>query len=118
MFTGDFGKNALENDFGVANLVNRFMLSPLIMNMKPQFSLYKHGLRVDFDADEIFPEDPGSGTPVMVWIDGESGSYSCVLEVGEVDSIRLAQYQIDWLWSIEQDVWDWLEKHTLAGPRA
>ena len=118
MFTGDFGKNAPENDFGVASLVKRFTMSVLIMSINPKFSLHKHGLRVEFDASEIFSEDPGQGTPVMVWIDGESGSYSCVLEVGEVDSIRLAQYQIDWLWSIEQDVWDWLEKYTLAGPRA
>lgn len=91
-------------------------------SMKPQFSLYKHGLRVDFNADEIFPDDPGAGTPVLVWIDGESGTYSCVREIGEViagdDVIRLTQQQIDWLWSIEEDVWDWMERHTPAGRRA
>jgi hypothetical protein len=32
MFTGDFEKNALENDFGVASLVKRFTMSVLIMN--------------------------------------------------------------------------------------
>ena len=32
MFTGDFEKNAPKNDFGVANHVKRFMLSPLTMS--------------------------------------------------------------------------------------
>jgi|694.fasta_scaffold98628_4 hypothetical protein len=32
MFTGDFGKNALENDFRVAIDIKRFTLSVLIMN--------------------------------------------------------------------------------------
>jgi hypothetical protein len=114
---GDFEKNALRSKKGIDNHMNRFMMSTLIMNMKPQFSLYKHGLRVDFDADEIFPDDPGQGTPVLVWTCGESGTYSCVREVGEIENVRLTQAQIDWLWEIEEHVWYWLEKHTLAGRR-
>jgi len=116
MFTGDFGKNALENDFRVAIDIKRFTMSVLIMNTSPKFSLHKHGLRVDFDATEIFPEDPGAGTPVMVWTCGNSATYNCARHEGEVDTVRLTQQQIDWLWSIEEDVWDWMEKHTLAGP--
>lgn len=84
--------------------------------MKPQFSLYKHGLRVDFNADEIFPDDPGAGTPVMVWLGRDSATYNCARNEGEVDTVRLNQQQIDWLWEIEEDVWYWLEKFTLAGP--
>jgi hypothetical protein len=86
--------------------------------MKPKFSLHKHGLRVDFDAAEIFPEDPGAGTPVMVYTCGNSATYNCARNEGEVDTVRLTQTQIDWLWQIEEEVWDWFEKHTLAGPCA
>jgi hypothetical protein len=118
MFTGDFGKNAPKNDFGVASLVKRFTMSVLIMSINPKFSLHKHGLRVEFDASEIFPEDPGQGTPVMVYTCGNSATYNCARHEGEVDTVRLTQQQIDWLWSIESDVWDWMERHTLAGPRA
>ena len=118
MFTGEFGKNALRSKKGIDNHIKRFTLSVLIMSMKPKFSLHKHGLRVEFDAAEIFPEDPGAGTPVMVWTCGNSATYNCARNEGEVDTVRLTQQQIDWLWSIEEDVWDWFEKHTLAGPCA
>lgn len=81
-----------------------------------RFSLTKHGLRVDFDASEIFPDDPGAGTPVLVWLHGESGTYSCVREVGEVcgdDAVYLlTQQQIDWLWQIEDRVILWMQHHT------
>jgi hypothetical protein len=113
---GDFEKNALRSKKGIDNHMNRFMMSTLIMNMKPKFSLHKHGLRVDFDASEIFPEDPGQGTPVMVYTCGNSATYNCARNEGEVDTVRLTQAQIDWLWEIEEDVWDWFEKFTLAGP--
>jgi len=94
------------------------MMYTLIMNTSPKFSLRKHGLRVDFDAAEIFSEDPGQGTPVMVWTCGNSATYNCARNEGEVDAVRLTQTQIDWLWSIEEDVWYWFEKYTLAGPCA
>lgn len=83
-----------------------------------RFSLTKHGLRVDFNADEIIPDDPGAGTPVLVWLHGESGTYSCVREVGEVcgdDAVHLlTQQQIDWLWEIDGRVRGWLRHHTPA----
>lgn len=42
------------------------------------------GLRLELDAGQIFPEDPGQGTPVLVVLaNGDSGTYGCVTSEGE-----------------------------------
>jgi len=43
--------------------------------------------RIELDASEIYPDDPGNGTPAMVYgPTGASGTYECVLDNGEMDS--------------------------------
>lgn len=45
------------------------------------------GWTLELDSDEIFPEDPGQGTPAMVYSEDRncSGTYWCVCETGEID---------------------------------
>jgi len=76
--------------------------------MKNRFTKYgPNGLRVEFDASEIFPEDPGQGTPVLVCLGRENASFCCALNEGEVGGcIRLSPDQIEFLTSLEELVWD------------
>ena len=76
--------------------------------MKNRFTKYgPGGLRVEFDASEIFPDDPGQGTPVLVCLGRETASFCCALNEGEVGGcIRLSSDQIEFLASLESLVWD------------
>jgi len=80
-----------------------------------QFSLLRHGIRVDFDASEIYPDDPGAGTPVLVTMHDGSGTYHCVREMGEIvgdeTTYVLNSRQVQWLWDIGEKVESWLRFH-------
>ena len=69
------------------------------------------GLSVRFDSTEIFPDDPGQGTPVLVFLGKESSTFCCALNEGEVDGIRLSQAQIAFLETLETLVWDFTLSH-------
>lgn len=73
-----------------------------------------NGLRVEFDATEIYPDDPGQGTPVLVCLGRETATFCCALNEGEVDGIRLSQAQIAFLESLEELVWDFTSPKTTA----
>ena len=76
------------------------------------------GLKVHLDASEIFPDDPGAGTPALVKLRvGQktySASYWCAADTGELDcgDHQLTQNQCDWLNDIEDQVNGWIERHT------
>ena len=72
------------------------------------------GLRVEFNADEIFPNDPGQGTPVLVCLGRETATFCCALNEGEVDGIRLSPAQMLFLESIEEFVWDFTSPKATA----
>jgi hypothetical protein len=76
--------------------------------MKTRFTKHgPNGLRVEFDANEIFPNDPGQGTPVLVCLGRETASFCCALNEGEVGgSVRLSPAQLAFLESLEEFVWD------------
>ena len=76
--------------------------------MKNRFTKYgPNGLRVEFDSSEIFPEDPGQGTPVLVYLGRETASFCCALNEGEVGGyVRLSPEQIEFLASLEELVWN------------
>ena len=63
-----------------------------------------NGLSVCFDASQIFPNDPGQGTPVLVCLGRETSSFCCAINEGEVDGIRLSPAQMLFLESIEEFV--------------
>lgn len=79
------------------------------------------GIRIELDSREIFPADPGQGTPAMVYLDGgdgESGdaTYWCALNEGEVDGgrhgyVQLSDRQMNWLASQEEAVGTFLEEN-------
>jgi len=43
-----------------------------------------NGLRIVLDSREIFPSDPGDGTPAMVHYGRHAGTYWCALGEGEL----------------------------------
>jgi len=67
MFTGDFGKNAPKNDFGVASLVKRFTMSVLIMTNNYRLNstemIYTPGI-IRF-AQAMFPTDAPAAVRIL-----------------------------------------------------
>ena len=51
----------------------------------------KHGLTVLFDRREVFSDDPGAGTPAMVYLDSDNdycASLNCAQNEGELNGSR------------------------------
>jgi hypothetical protein len=65
-----------------------------------------HGrIRVELNRRQVFPNDPGAGTPALVWVDGNSGTYWCVCDTGELlDGPELTPRELRWLDSIYGEV--------------
>lgn len=80
--------------------------------MKMRFE--RHGLVVELDPTEVFPNDPGQGTPVMVyWPEkGLSGTFFCVLDSGMIDDYPLSERRLEWLSSLEEEVAEWFDSLT------
>tara|TARA_R110000822_G_scaffold52220_1_gene135266 strand:+ start:310 stop:564 length:255 start_codon:yes stop_codon:yes gene_type:complete len=78
---------------------------------------FKRGrLEVVLDKDEVFEDDPGQGTPAMVYKDcGSKGEYAASVNaclgpgvlLGSRDEIELTIEEIDWIDSIDLD---WLDE--------
>lgn len=70
------------------------------------------------DPTEIFPDDPGNGTPLMVYGPrGASGTFDCALNTGELScgdrDLDLPQGVLDWLASdaVDAAIADFWEAH-------
>jgi len=72
------------------------------------------GIKIELDADEIFPNDPGQGTPILVNLYEGTASYNCAVSENEVDGIELEQIQIEWLNKLEYQIDTWLTNHSRA----
>lgn len=55
------------------------------------------GIRIELDASEIYPDDPGAGAPAMVYRGRESGTYWCAVDTGELGDELLPQGALNWL---------------------
>ena len=76
------------------------------------------GLRIELDAEQIFPEDPGQGTPALVIQrkgrrDEYSSTYNCASDQGTLENTRgeflvLSKPKCDWLNAMETYVDRWL----------
>jgi hypothetical protein len=60
------------------------------------------GLTLTLDAAEVYPEDPGMGTPALVEVvrgrTTANGTFWCALDTGEVDgTVDLTPHQLLWL---------------------
>lgn len=65
---------------------------------------------VEMDIEQIFPDDPGMGTPVLVVLNsGETGTWNCVTSTGEVEGVILSDEQKEWLASITPAVEHWMQ---------
>lgn len=78
-------------------------------------------LRIELDAAEIVPDDPGAGTPAMVYEPSGRGSatFWCALAEGELmandgRTWKLTPAQARWLDEMEPDVTTWLAGRTDA----
>jgi len=77
-------------------------------NMKDILTLVgPRGAKVVCDINEVFPEDPGQGTPSMVYWKNYSGTFCCCLNECEIDGHELPASIHDWLQKINDAVIDW-----------
>jgi len=69
--------------------------------------------RIELDASEIVPDNPGEGTPAMVYgPESTSGTYWCVHGTGEIDGwLQLPKDVYDWVAAQLDVINDWLEFH-------
>ena len=49
------------------------------------------------DQAQVFPDDPGAGTPATVKYRNHYGSYWCCVGDEECDGVELPQEVLDWL---------------------
>ncbi len=72
-----------------------------------------NGIRIEMDAKQIFPDDPGQGTPVLVcFANGDTGTWNCVTSEGETaDGTQLDDEQKEWIGDMETEVAEWMEEH-------
>jgi hypothetical protein len=73
-------------------------------------------LTLVLDSREIYPDDPGQGTPAMVHCQGYDATYWCALDTGELDcgAFQLTGTQQMWLQGQEDTVAEFMEENTPA----
>ena len=64
------------------------------------------GIVLELDSSQIFPDDPGQGTPAMVEYKGGYATFNCAQSTGVVDGGRKGDIQlpdecVEWLDSDE-----------------
>lgn len=59
------------------------------------------GLEIKLDSSQVFPDDPGQGTPAMVSVGRHCATYACAVDTGELDcgEFELSITQLNWLQS-------------------
>jgi hypothetical protein len=72
------------------------------------------GIKIELDASEIFPDDPGNGTPAMVFCGKHGGTFWCALDTGELGcgDYELTDEQHRWLQSRVDAVNDFIDVHS------
>lgn len=65
-------------------------------------------IQIQLDQSEVFPNDPGKGTPALVILhkgrDTYTATYWCAVSEGEVDGYSLPQNQLNWLNEQEDEI--------------
>lgn len=74
------------------------------------------GILIRLDAAEIFPDDPGNGTPAIVALPfgKATGTFWCANDTGEVDGHEMTDAQKVWLGAQENAVNQWVEIRSAA----
>ncbi len=71
-----------------------------------------NGIRIELDSTEIFPADPGQGTPAMVYLGQRSATYWCAVDTGELDGeYALNRRDLQWLGEQDERVGAFLRQH-------
>lgn len=74
-----------------------------------------NGIRVILDASEIYRDDPGQGTPMIVECGRGSGTFTAAHNEGELicgdEEVTLTPEQMAWLDSLVDEVWEWQAFH-------
>jgi hypothetical protein len=74
------------------------------------------GVRIELDSAQIFPDDPGQGTPAMVYVGPESGTFWCAIDTGELicgaTEYQLSAAQLNWLRTQEDAVGEFMEANS------
>lgn len=69
------------------------------------------GWSLELDSTEIYPDDPGAGTPALVVApDGSAGTYWCVLAEGECGGRIVPKSIYTWLEGREPSVESFMEQ--------
>lgn len=57
------------------------------------------GIKLVLDSSEVYPEDPGNGTPAMVYFKKWSATHGCAMDTGELDGgeYTLNPAQMRWI---------------------
>lgn len=86
-----------------------------------QKTLYgPYGIKLVLDTDEVFPDDPGNGTPAMVYYSTGSATYWCAIgesEVWDRQAIRLPDRCLTWLENQETELDNFLYKEQNGTPK-
>lgn len=81
--------------------------------MKTKMKLRGPGLVIELDAEQIFPDDPGQGTPALVVLpSGDTATFNCASSEGECDGTQLTPAQCAWLNQQEDAVDSFITAHT------
>jgi hypothetical protein len=79
------------------------------LNSKKQTLRGPDGIKLELDAAEVYPNNPGMGTPALLTLpSGETGTFNCAYEIGEAGGKALTQDQSTWLEEIAEAVNQWL----------
>jgi len=81
--------------------------------MRKVFRNLQLGIAVEMDTREVYPKDPGMGTPVLVTFStGDTGTWNCVTSEGETsDGYKLSKDQLNWLETVRPKVEEWMQEN-------
>tara|TARA_R100000458_G_scaffold15199_1_gene12939 strand:- start:850 stop:1095 length:246 start_codon:yes stop_codon:yes gene_type:complete len=69
-------------------------------------------LKVELDRNEVYPDDPGAGAPAIVSVANGKfvATYWCAINEGELElgAYQLSDKQLDWLYSLEDEINEFL----------
>lgn len=71
------------------------------------------GWKLELDSAQIFPDDPGAGTPAMVISPkGSSATFGCALGTGECEYEQIPDGVYNWLESQAEMVDEFIEENS------
>lgn len=68
------------------------------------------GISIQLDETQIFKDDPGQGTPVLVIVEDFAASWACATDTGELDcgSYQLLDEHKEWIVRATPKVEKWM----------